>query len=93
MRYSDLHESAASASRLILRGGTQRYFTGVLLVDSIQANLDFLLGTQGGDGAWEPTWSWATLDEAAWGKAEQEWKGVLTLEALRNLGEWGRLTE
>lgn len=64
-----------------------------LLADSIQANLDFLLDTQGGDGAWEPTWSWAMLDEAVWSRAEQEWKGVLTLEALRNLDAWGRLTE
>lgn len=64
-----------------------------LLADSIQANLDFLLDTQGDDGAWAPTWSWVALDEAAWSKAEQEWKGILTLEALRNLGGWGRLTE
>jgi len=63
------------------------------LADAIPANLDFLLDTQGSDGAWQPTWSWAALDSAAWEKAGQEWKGVLTLEALRALGAWGRLTE
>lgn len=64
-----------------------------LFAEAIQANLDFLLETQGRNGAWEPTWSWAALDEAAWCEAERAWKGVLTLEALRALSAWGRLAE
>jgi hypothetical protein len=62
-----------------------------LLAESIQANLDYLLDTQGTDGAWSPVWSWAALDEAAWRKAEEEWKGILTLEALQALTTWGRI--
>lgn len=62
-----------------------------LLADAIQANLNYLLDTQGTDGAWSPVWSWAALDETAWRKAEQEWKGVLTLNALRSLAAWGRI--
>lgn len=59
--------------------------------DAIQANLDYLIATQGMDGAWLPTWSWAPLNAAAWAKAEREWKGVLTLAALRELDAWGRV--
>jgi hypothetical protein len=53
--------------------------------------LDYLIDTQGSDGAWAPVWSWAPLDAVAWTKAEQEWKGVLTLAALRELDAWGRV--
>lgn len=63
----------------------------VLFADAIQTNLDYLLDTQGADGAWSPVWSWAALNEAAWRKAEQEWKGVLTLDALLALAAWGRI--
>ncbi len=62
-----------------------------LLPEAIQANLDYLIDTQGADGAWAPTWSWAPLNAAAWAKAEREWKGVLTLAALRALDAWGRV--
>ncbi len=62
-----------------------------LFPDAIQANLDYLVETQGVDGAWSPVWSWAPLDAAAWAQAEGEWKGVLTLAALRELVAWGRI--
>lgn len=62
-----------------------------LFPDAIQANLDYLVETQGNDGAWAPVWSWAPLDAAAWAQAEREWKGVLTLAALRELSAWGRI--
>lgn len=63
----------------------------ILFPAAIQANLDYLVGTQGDDGAWAPVWSWAPLDAAAWAQAEREWKGVLTLAALRELSAWGRI--
>ncbi|HRW48996.1 MAG TPA: hypothetical protein P5333_15870 [Caldilinea sp.] len=62
-----------------------------LFPDAIQANLDYLVEMQGDDGAWAPVWSWAPLDAAAWAQAEREWKGVLTLAALRELAAWGRI--
>lgn len=62
-----------------------------LFTDAIQANLDYLIETQGDDGAWAPVWSWAPLDAAAWAQAEREWKGVLTLAALRELAAWERI--
>jgi|GEM_PF-192126 len=62
-----------------------------LFPEAIQVNLDYLIATQGSDGAWTPTWSWAPLDAAAWAKAEREWRGVLTLAAQRELDAWGRV--
>jgi hypothetical protein len=66
-------------------------FYTALFSEALQANLDYLIAAQGPDGAWAPTWSWAQLDAAAWQKAESEWKGVLTLAALRGLDAWGRV--
>ena len=44
--------------------------------------LDELIGNQGEDGAWEPNWSWYQYEEV-WPLAKEEWKGVLTWNALR----------
>lgn len=62
-----------------------------LFPEELQANLDYLISTQGADGAWAPSWSWAPLDVVAWAQAEGEWKGVLTLTTLRTLDAWGRV--
>jgi hypothetical protein len=61
------------------------------LADALQANLDALITLQGDDGAWSPTWSWFGAFADAWPAAEQAWKGVLTLAALRQLNGFGRL--
>lgn len=58
----------------------------------IDANLDYMLGQQGADGAWSPVWSWDFVDAFAWAAAEREWKGVLTLHNLVTLRDYGRLT-
>ena len=57
----------------------------------LDANLDYLLGTQGADGTWWPNWSWDFVDGDAWAAAEQEWRGVLTLRNLETLQAFGRL--
>ena len=61
-----------------------------LLADAIPVNLDYLIQQQGGDGAWAPNWSWFGMYDDAWPAAEQSWKGVLTLNALRTLRVFGR---
>ncbi len=61
------------------------------LADALQANLDALIALQGDDGAWSPTWTWFGAYPEAWPAAEQAWKGVLTLGALRQLEGFGRL--
>lgn len=50
--------------------------------------LEHLLSKQQEDGAWSPTWGWGQFEEV-WPQAEREWKGVLTLEALRRLKAYG----
>lgn len=58
--------------------------------NAVEENLAFLLRTQGADGAWEPTWEWGRSPDA-WAAAKGEWKGVLTLDALRSLSAFDRL--
>lgn len=52
--------------------------------------LDLLIEDQGADGAWEPNWSWYQYEEV-WPLAKEEWKGVLTLNALRTLRNFERI--
>jgi hypothetical protein len=51
----------------------------------IDAHLDHLQGAQQADGGWPITW------EPPDGAAALEWRGVVTLEALRTLASYGRL--
>jgi hypothetical protein len=58
--------------------------------DLVEAELDVLIETQHGDGAWRPTWSWGRSDDV-WERQREVWAGVLTLEALVQLRAYGRL--
>ncbi len=61
------------------------------LGDAVSLNLDALIERQGDDGAWSPNWTWGDLYPETWPVAAQEWKGHLTLEALKTLRAHGRL--
>ena len=54
--------------------------------------LQFEIGQQGPDGAWSPFWSWGR-DQENWKKAEQAWKGILTLRFLRVLKNFDLIEE
>lgn len=54
--------------------------------EQIEAHLDKLAGEQQPDGGW--TISWEPPSEAS----TLEWRGIVTLEALRTLTSYGRLT-
>lgn len=56
----------------------------------LPAELDLLIENQGEDGAWEPNWSWYQFEEV-WPSAKEEWKGVMTLNALRTLRNFDRI--
>ncbi|MEK6991434.1 hypothetical protein NST08_14360 [Paenibacillus sp. FSL K6-1566] len=56
----------------------------------VPLELDLLVETQGEDGAWEPNWTWYQYDEV-WPLAKEEWKGILTLNALRTLRNFKRI--
>lgn len=64
---------------------------GVIDQTTIDANLDYRIEGQQADGSWAPNWSWDFIDAAAWAVAEREWRGILTLRALRTLRAYGRI--
>jgi len=64
-----------------------------LLGESVAANLDFLIGQQEMDGTWTPNWSWGDQFPDVWPQARQDWTGVLTLRALRQLQAFDRLDQ
>ena len=61
------------------------------VADLVQDALDRLVAEQQPDGSWAPRWSWGDRHPEAWRQAEQEWRGILTLEALRYLHAYGRI--
>ncbi len=62
-----------------------------MLADAIEANLGWLIETQGEDGSWSPAWDWSFVDADAWARAKRAWQGILTVRNLRALREFGRL--
>jgi hypothetical protein len=60
-----------------------------LIRADLQQHLDFLIDRQSIEGAWDPTWTYEYPPE--WAVARQEWRGILTLEALTTLEAFGRL--
>ncbi len=62
-----------------------------LFPDAIEENLEFEIASQGDDGAWSPPWSWAESFPEIWPQARQDWQGVLTLNTLKTLSNFGRL--
>jgi hypothetical protein len=60
------------------------------LRDAVEAQLDFEIEHQHGDGSWHPFWNWGRFD-AEWEKAKVEWQGQLTVKILRSLKAFGRI--
>ena len=59
--------------------------------EHVDRHLDYLIETQGEDGAWAPNWSWMGTYPEAWPQAEVAWRGVLTVKRLRQLAAFGRV--
>lgn len=62
-----------------------------MLAQETNLNLDYEIGCHQEDGSWAPNWSWSDAFPEAWPEAEREWKGVLTVETLKTLRNFGRL--
>jgi len=58
---------------------------------AIDENLDALVGSQGDDGAWAPSWDWGKDLAAEWITPLQEWKSEITSATLRKLLAFGRI--
>lgn len=61
-----------------------------MLEEEIEQNLDFMMNNIGNDGSWGPSWQWGRFD-SDWLKAKSEWMGIITLDNLRILREYGRI--
>lgn len=59
--------------------------------EHVDCHLDYVVETQGEDGAWAPNWSWMGTFPEAWEQGEVAWKGVLTVKRLRQLAAFGRV--
>lgn len=70
----------------VIENKSSRYYEQ--MKGSLAANVEHLLAQQQDDGAWHPRWSWGQHEEA-WLQAKEEWKGVLTLNAMRSLRTFG----
>ena len=57
----------------------------------LDANLDFMIDHLTDAGCWTPNWSWYGQWPDVWPQAEQDWRGVLTLNNLCTLRAFGRL--
>jgi hypothetical protein len=66
-------------------------FTGRIR-SAVEANLDYLIDTQGADGSWSPNWSWGENYPEAWEQAKRDWQGQMTVDNLRKLQAFGRLS-
>lgn len=62
-----------------------------VLAREIELNLDYEIECQQEDGSWAPAWSWGDAFPEAWQDARREWKGILTVKALRLFQSFGRL--
>ena len=60
---------------------------------AVGANLDHMMSAQKPDGGWSLTWSWEERNAAAWKVAEREWRGVVTLENLKTLQAFRRISQ
>lgn len=50
--------------------------------EAIARQVSALIERQSADGGWRPFWNWSEVDTCAWHKAEAEWAGILTREAV-----------
>ncbi len=58
--------------------------------EHVDRHLDYVIDTQGEDGAWSPHWSWMGAFPEAWEGAKVAWQGRLTVLRLRQLAAFGR---
>jgi len=62
-----------------------------LIDEALQEHLDFLIEAQSEEGAWDPTWTWHGAYPESWEEARRDWQGILTLDTLTSLRDFGRL--
>lgn len=63
------------------------------VADRIEPALAALIAAQQDDGGWTPFWDWLFVDAKAWAKAQKDWRGWLTREAIETLRAYGRVVD
>ncbi|WP_341279175.1 hypothetical protein [Paenibacillus sp. FSL H8-0537] len=58
----------------------------------IPADLDEIITNQTGEGSWQPNWNWGRFEEE-WKLAEKEWAGIITLNTLKTLRAFNRISD
>lgn len=61
-----------------------------LIKEEAEQSLLYQLRQQAEEGCWKPNWAWGQYEDA-WTKAEQEWKGHLTVKLLHTLQQYGKI--
>ncbi|MGM0845126.1 MAG: hypothetical protein ACQEUT_09125 [Bacillota bacterium] len=64
-----------------------------LLKEEVSENLDYEIEKLTEAGYVSPNWSWFGSYDEVWKGAEKEWSGYLTVELLRQLKEFNRISE
>ena len=62
-----------------------------LIMNEIEDHLDYKVEHQAPGGYWGPTWTWGENYPDVWPQVRQEWRGILTLDTLKQLRAFGRL--
>lgn len=62
-----------------------------LFPQALEANLDYLIGSQAPDGSWQPNWSWGEQYVETWPEAFRRWSGHLTVRNLKVLSNFGKI--
>ena len=62
-----------------------------LVASRVDSAAETLIAGQQADGGWIPFWDWSFVDADAWARAQRDWRGWITREALETLTAWGRV--
>lgn len=62
-----------------------------VVANRLEHAIAVLIESQQPDGGWAPFWDWSFVDKDAWEKAECDWRGWLTREAVETLIAYGRV--
>lgn len=54
-----------------------------VVADHFAASVDKTIRTQEDNGSWAPWWDWSEVSEAAWRKAEVEWRGSIARVVIK----------
>lgn len=64
-----------------------------LIAEAFETSLDYEIQNQEEDGSWLPFWSWGGAYPEDWSVAKKEWSAILTLNILKTLEAFGRISK